>query len=251
MSNTVDVSKLNAGDHHYMAYVGPPTHYDMVGAMQFRLLCALGLRANHSLLDFGCGSLRAGRLFIPYLSPGNYFGIEPNKWLIEEAIANEVGNDLIQIKKPTFDHNSDFNAGVFSIQFDFIIAQSIFSHTSKDLVHIALRQFEKAVKPTGLIVATFIEGNDEPQGTGWVYPGCVYFRRETIARFAKDAGLFSSRIPWYHPRQTWYLLAKNRDRLPSRTMMRHLTGAILFDPEFKESWQPKGWFAALRAGIFG
>src|ERR1700722_19889133 len=66
-----EIAQLRPGDPHYMAYVGPPTHYDFMGATQFRLLCALGLRAHHTLLDFGCGSLRAGRFFLTYLDPGN------------------------------------------------------------------------------------------------------------------------------------------------------------------------------------
>ncbi|MHC4422967.1 MAG: hypothetical protein ACYS1E_20600, partial [Planctomycetota bacterium] len=65
-----EAQQLRAGAEHYMAYVGPPDRYDLMGASQFRLLCTLGLRAPHRLLDFGCGSLRAGRLFIPYLNPG-------------------------------------------------------------------------------------------------------------------------------------------------------------------------------------
>ena len=95
----MEVSKLKPGDQHYLAFVGPPTQYDFMGATQFRLLTSLGLRANHHLLDFGCGSLRAGKLFIVYLSKGHYFGIEPNKWLIEDAINNQVGKDLIGLKK--------------------------------------------------------------------------------------------------------------------------------------------------------
>ncbi len=57
---------LRPGDEHYSAYVGPPALYDLMGASQFRLLTALGLRERHSVLDFGCGSLRAGRLLLPY-----------------------------------------------------------------------------------------------------------------------------------------------------------------------------------------
>ena len=155
----MDVSKLKAGDNHYMAYVGPPTQYDFMGATQFRLLSTLGLRANHSLLDFGCGSLRAGRLFLTYLDEGAYFGIEPNKWLIEDAIKNQIGKDLATLKKPHFDHNGDFKTDVFSQQFDFIIAQSIFSHTGSDLITTALSNFKESLKPNGLIAATFIEGN--------------------------------------------------------------------------------------------
>lgn len=54
-----------AGDQHYRAYVGPPQNYDLISAMSFGLLTALGLRQHHSLLDIGCGSLRNGRLLIP------------------------------------------------------------------------------------------------------------------------------------------------------------------------------------------
>ncbi len=87
------------------------------------------------------------------------FGIEPNKWLIEDAIKNQIGKDLATLKKPHFDHNGDFKTDVFSQQFDFIIAQSIFSHTGSDLITTALSNFKESLKPNGLIAATFIEGN--------------------------------------------------------------------------------------------
>ncbi len=84
---------------NYDDYVGPAEEYDFMGASQFRLLCTLGLRSKHKLLDFGCGSLRAGRLFLTYLNEGCYYGVEPNRWLIEDAIKFQVGEDLIRIKK--------------------------------------------------------------------------------------------------------------------------------------------------------
>jgi len=233
----MDVSELKAGDDHYMAYVGPPTQYDFMGATQFRLLCSLGLRSNHHILDVGCGSLRAGRLLISYLDEGRYFGIEPNDWLIKEAIRNQVGEDLINIKKPQFDDNSDFSADIFSQDFDFIIAQSIFSHTGSDLIRIALRNFRKSLKSDGLIAATFIEGPRDFDGNGWVYPACVGYRRSSIKRIAREVGLFVTRIPWYHPRQAWYLMANSKTRLPRRVNRRYLSGVVLFDPEFAESWK--------------
>lgn len=233
----MDVSKLKAGDNHYMAYVGPPAQYDFMGATQFRLLCTLGLRAHHSLLDFGCGSLRAGRLFLSYLDEGRYCGIEPNKWLIEDSINNQIGNDLIALKKPRFDYNNDFKTDVFSQQFDFIIAQSIFSHAGSDLISTALCNFNASLKPQGLIAATFKEGIGDFDGRGWVYPRCVSYRQSTVEHFAKEAGFFITRLPWYHPRQTWYLLAKDRHRLPDKAMLRYLRGAVLFDPMFAESWK--------------
>ena len=81
---------LKPGDKNYKAYVGLPDRYDFMGATQFRLLTSLGLRAHHKLLDFGCGSLRAGKLFIPYLDAANYHGQDPNEWLIRDGIENEL-----------------------------------------------------------------------------------------------------------------------------------------------------------------
>jgi len=70
---------------NYKSYVGPLEFYDIVSGLQFVVLYLLGLREHHCLLDIGCGSLRGGKLFIPYLLPNRYFGIEPEKWLIEEG----------------------------------------------------------------------------------------------------------------------------------------------------------------------
>ena len=42
------------------------------------MLLAAGLRETHRIADLGCGLLRVGRLLIPYLLPGRYYGMEPN-----------------------------------------------------------------------------------------------------------------------------------------------------------------------------
>jgi len=97
---------LPPGSQHDTAYVGPPAEYDALAATQFRLPTTLGLREHHRLLDFGCGSLRVGRRLIPYLQPGNHHGIEPNSWLIEDAIACEIGHDQIRLKQPVFRANA-------------------------------------------------------------------------------------------------------------------------------------------------
>ena len=91
---------LPAGSEHYRAYVGPPNRYDLIAALSFALLAAAGIRETHRVADLGCGSLRVGRLLIPYLRPGHYYGMEPNRWLVEEGIDREVGRDLVRIKRP-------------------------------------------------------------------------------------------------------------------------------------------------------
>src|ERR1017187_6689363 len=68
---------LAAGAHHYRAYVGLPERYDTLAVLQFKVLTDLGLREHHTVLDVGCGSLRLGRLLLPYLLPDRYVGVEP------------------------------------------------------------------------------------------------------------------------------------------------------------------------------
>jgi len=197
---------LKSGDSHYRAYVGPPKDYDLIAALTVGLLFAAGLRETHKLLDLGCGSLRAGRLLIPYLRPGNYFGIEPNRWLVEAGIEEELGRDLLRLKQPSFRYVSDFSAAGFGVPFDYVVAQSIFSHTYPDLTAVGLSGVAPALAPDGLLLATFAEGDpQEERGSGWLYPGMVPYRWEEVRRMATEAGLVAKRIRWYHPRQFWFV----------------------------------------------
>ncbi|MDC0603223.1 methyltransferase [Aliiglaciecola sp.] len=235
MSKSVDYSSLKPGDNHYRAYIGPPLQYDFMGATQFRLLCTLGLRAHHQVLDLGCGSLRAGRFLINYLEPENYHGIEPNKWLIEDGIKEQIGDSLVAIKKPQFNYNSEFNTGVFGKKFDFVIAQSIFSHTGNDLIPNALSNIYESLNDNGVALLTFIKGGKDFEGNGWVYPECVEFTVSKVSEFAKNAGFQVQELPWYHPRQTWFYFFKNEKKRLKDEEFRHLTGAVLHDKTFKKS----------------
>lgn len=205
---------FKAGDEHYKAYVGPPDRYDFMGATQFRLLTSLGLRANHKLLDFGCGSLRSGKLFIPYLNSGNYYGQEPNQWLIDDGISNELGGDLIKIKKPQFSNQDDFTIG-FGEKFDFIVAQSIFSHTNLEFTKKGLTSIFEALSEKGLAVVTIIEGYDYAGEESWVYPECTTFSRDTIKGIFNEIGCQWRRLCWFHPAQTWFIFSRDKVVLPS------------------------------------
>lgn len=199
---------LRPGDEHYRAYVGPPKDYDLVSAMVFNLLTSIGLRQHHSVVDIGCGSLRVGRLLIPYLNEGNYLGIEPNKWLVEDGIANELGMDQVRIKRPTFSFLASMDEFKDSLGLDYAIAQSIFSHCGQDLIRQWLSQSAFHLKDNGAMVATFLVGAEDYGGQGWVYPGCVKYRPETLAAMAADFNLEFRVLDWSHPRQTWALFSK-------------------------------------------
>ena len=219
---------LKPGDPHYRAYVGPPEDYDLIAAMTFNLLTTFGLRQHHSLLDIGCGSLRIGRLLIPYLNRGKYFGIEPAEWLVAEGIKHELGETVVHTKRPTFFFTDSPETVVRAkVSFDFALAQSIFSHCGLDLIKGWLFAVSRSLAPDGILLATFLPGDEDTPQTGWVYPECVNYRPITLERAAAQANLRFEILDWKHPRQTWALFAA---------------------PDFDSTWfknQPLTWNAAL------
>ena len=203
---------LPEGYDAYRSFVGPPQNYDLVGAMQFCLLASLGLREHHTVLDVGCGSLRAGRLLIPYLLPDRYFGIEPERWLIDEGIARELGRDVVRVKRPTFSDVDDFRLTVFGRRFDFVVAQSIFSHAPPHQIRRCLDEGARSLAAGGVFAATFIEGSQDHAGSDWVYPGNVTYTWSAMRSFAEAAGLAARPIDWPHPHgQRWLLLTRREE----------------------------------------
>jgi len=199
---------LKPGEPQYRAYVGPPEDYDLIAAMTFNLLTTLGLRQHHSLLDVGCGSLRIGRLLIPYLNRGKYVGVEPNEWLVEEGIRRELGQSLVEIKGPTFLFtNSPESITQAETAFNFALAQSIFSHSGLDLIQAWLSAISRSLARDGGLVATFLIGAEDSAQTGWIYPDCVNYRPATLERAAAEVNLRFEILDWKHPRQTWALFA--------------------------------------------
>jgi SAM-dependent methyltransferase len=223
---------LKPGDPQYRAYVGPPEDYDLIAAMAFNLLTTLGLRQHHSLLDLGCGSLRIGRLLIPYLNRGKYFGVEPNEWLVNEGIRRELGKTLVQIKRPTFFFSDSPDTIVQAkTAFDFALAQSIFSHCGLDLINGWLSAISRSLAQDGALVATFLIGEEDSPKTGWIYPECVNYRPATLERAAEEMNLRFEILNWKHPRQTWALFAA---------------------PKFDSSWfkdRPLTWNTALETAL--
>ena len=223
---------LKPGDAHYRAYVGPPEDYDLIAAMTFNLLTTLGLRQHHSVLDIGCGSLRIGRLLIPYLNRGKYFGIEPAEWLVAEGIRQELGETVVQTKRPTFFFTDSPETVVRAkVSFDFALAQSILSHCGLDLIRGWLSAVSGALAEDGVLIATFLPGDEDSQRAGWVYPECVNYRPATLERAAADANLRFEILDWKHPRQTWALFAA---------------------PKFDSSWfkdRPLTWNTGLETAL--
>lgn len=194
---------------NHREFVGPTNEYDLNAAMQFNLLTFLGLREFHTLLDVGCGSLRGGRLFIVYLLPGRYFGIEPEQWLVESAISKEIGGDLIELKSPSFNHNSNFACSIFDRKFEYILAQGVFNHAPEWEIRKCVSEAAKCMNSRSIFAATYKQGNKNYNGTDWRYPKYTTYTLARMSEIATVAGLNCVPISWPHPRGAkWILLCK-------------------------------------------
>jgi hypothetical protein len=177
-------------------------------------------------------------LLIPYLLKNCYFGIEPNRWLINDAIAKETGSDILEIKSPQFSYNEDFDCSSFDVKFDYIIAQSIVTHCGPDLFRRFVASARSALDDKGIMLISAVRSAEQRANlpdNGWHYPLCVAYSDEQILEFFSEAGLFGISIPWYHPAARWYLAAPSQARLPTDWERRFLTGAVLHDPQLANS----------------
>jgi SAM-dependent methyltransferase len=193
--------------------------YDFEGALLFSLLALLGLRESDYVLDVGCGSLRAGRLLIPFLQRGHYYGLEPDEQLVRQGIGREIGHELVRLRAPVFVHNPDFRLDGLAQRFDCILAQSIFSHASGDQVRACLALVAEMLGDGGVFLATYYAGETSYAGDAWVYPGHVQYRPDDLENMVAAVGLRMRHFVWPHPtEQRWVMIARSEQALAEREM---------------------------------
>jgi hypothetical protein len=128
---------------------------------------------------------------------------------VDEGLAQELGREIVALKKPQF-FCTDSVAQMGQIEkFDFAMAQSIFSHCGPDLLQQHLTDIFAALSPTGALLATFVKGEASSGELGWVYPGCVTYTEQSMAQAANACGYEFVMLDWLHPRQSWALFAKS------------------------------------------
>ena len=98
------------------------------------------------------------------------------------------------------------------------MAQSIFSHTYPDLAQKALQEIARTLGSEGILLATFIEGEECSEGSGWRYPDGVTYSWGQIRNLVEQSGLVSYRLCWPHPRQVWFVAGKPANRKKVATL---------------------------------
>lgn len=208
---------LKAGDDHYRAYVGPPGRYGLLALLQMNLLTAAGLEETDRVLDFGCGSLRLGRCLIPFLRRGNYYGIDPHDWLIQDGFEQETGQQLRTLKAPVFSNDARFDCSIFGVAFDFIMAQSIITHSGPTQTARMIETGGAALKEDVVMLLSFIKGADDaplPEAD-WTYPFNVEYPEPWLRAICERHGLHFQIINWHHPGAQWAAITRDQRRLAS------------------------------------
>ena len=182
--------------------------WDEIGQLQFNFMVDRGLQPHHRLLDFGCGSFRGGIHFIEHLESGNYCGVDKERNLLETGIEKELTPRRLLEKQPQIHVIDDCDLSALQPgQFDFALAQSVFTHLQPEQIQLCLTNIMRTLGPHGVFYATYFESLD-----GRLHPGPIHpFRRDEtkssyypfdlFASLAEAAGLEVENIgEWNHPR---------------------------------------------------
>ena len=150
---------------------GPLKSFETAGRKLLATLLSEGLNPTSKVLEIGCGCLRGGYWLIHFLDEGCYFGLEPNISMCEAGTRILLEPGLVDLKKPRFDHNSNFDFSIFEEKFDFFVARSIWSHASKQQIQIMLDGFISTSNTDGLFITSYIRPTlfkPDYKGTKWV-----------------------------------------------------------------------------------
>ncbi|MEJ5992468.1 class I SAM-dependent methyltransferase [Ramlibacter sp. PS3R-8] len=202
----IDDDAIQRGEHR--GWVGGL--WEEMGRLQLEFLRSQGLQPHHSLLDVGCGALRGGIRFVEFLEPGQYAGLDINQSLINAGY-HELELAGLELKQARLLVDPEFNVSRFGTQFDFVIAQSVFSHLPVNHICECLLNVAKVLKPDGRFFATFFEAPHPVHVEPITHaPGGVVTRygkdpfHYSVAEFqwmADNCGLAVRHIgDWSHPR---------------------------------------------------
>jgi SAM-dependent methyltransferase len=121
--------------HQLEELVGPLGFWDALQAYQLNAVMRLGLLPGHTMLDLGCGPLQGGEVFIKYLDPQRYVGVDHRLECIK-AGEEQVARHRLADKKPVLLHSETFGEREFGpMTFDFIWASQILYYFDAPTMH--------------------------------------------------------------------------------------------------------------------
>lgn len=185
--------------------------WDVIGPLQIDFLKSQGLQPQHRLLDIGCGSLRLGHHAVRYLDAGNYFGTDLNPSLLEAGYQHEIVAVDLKDKLPRSNLVTDeaFEFPTLPRQFDFAIAQSLFTHLPLNYIRLCLGNLARHLDgPCSFFFTVFLADTDpslpikHPAGvTTHPQKDPYHYTPEDMSHIGRDTPWTINVIgEWGHPR---------------------------------------------------
>jgi SAM-dependent methyltransferase len=157
-----------------------------IGKLQFDFAVSHGLKPDMRMLEIGCGNLRAGWLFIDYLEPGNYYGVDISPDILVAA-QDTIAEQGIAAKLPHLTLVTDLRLQFLpDASFDFVHAHSVFSHSPIEVIDECFAHVGRVMTAGGFFDFTF----DRTEGTEHqVLREDFYYRTQTLIELAAKHGL--------------------------------------------------------------
>jgi len=131
--------------------------WEKLGRLQFDYLVANGLKSDSKLLDLGCGTLRGGRHFIRHLKAGNYTGTDISLKAIDYGRRLVMSEGLVA-REPRLIYRRPgeaFFANLDDWGFDFVLAQSVFTHLPAEVIEECFAGVGRVMQPSAVFFFTF------------------------------------------------------------------------------------------------
>lgn len=155
------------------------------GVPFFDWIVELGLKPEHTLADYGCGTLRVGVHAIKYLDPGRYWGLEVSGEFLEEG-RKLVGSALLEEKKPHLHTISPGSvAEAASAAPHMVISTKVFNHVHPDELAEYFHNILTIAGPSGraMVTGKWSEGKTiQHKSRSWTHS------LKTMKRLVSDEG---------------------------------------------------------------
>jgi len=203
---------------------GPPELFESAGRLQLVTLLYEGLLPESTVLDVGCGCLRAGYWLIRFLDTGCYCGIEPNQSMLDKGKEYLLDPELIRAKQPQFDTNDRFDFSVFGKKFDVVLARSVWSHASKPQIEAMLDSFVSHSSPDSFFLTSYLPAallgrqiDRDYKGESWIgrshqsrQPGQIRHSRKWVESECAKRGLHVKQLDYgVFNSQHWLKISSN------------------------------------------
>lgn len=137
--------------------------WEETGRLQLALLREAGLVPGDRLLDIGCGALRLGRLAVPFLDPGHYWGTDASAALMRRGWEVEL-DPAAQARLPPAQlvEDADFALPGVSAGIDMAMIWGVFPHLPPPAIPRAMAALHRFDRLRAVLFTVFLPA--EPVG---------------------------------------------------------------------------------------